>query len=117
MRGFDRLQDIVKNLRNHGMPGHDANSLISSISSYKLYLKSFFKGNLKEHSPVKSHCIGFSLSHPNIPFLRKDCFSGHSESCEFCDSVSDLFQAIRGSVQKYHSDKSSLEYRKVFIIG
>ena len=48
------------------------------------------------HSEVASHCVGRACSDPSKPQFKNQCPGNHTEPCESCNNLQDLFRAFKG---------------------
>lgn len=107
MRSFDKLQEILDQLKGMGEGLDEAvyKSFKDCINSSRLYLKTSYGRNLAMHSEVASHCVGRACSDPSKPQYKNKCPAGsHTKPCESCDNLRDLFRAIKGLLYQKRRD-------------
>ena len=108
MRSFDKLQEILDQIKGSekGLDEAIYKNFKDCINSSKLYLKTSYGRNLSMHSEIASHCVGFACSDPSNPEYKNTCPGSHTQRCEHCDNIRDLFRAFRGLL---HMKKSSFK--------
>ena len=105
MRSFQKLHEILDSLKDTrgGIEKEEYESLKKCIDSSKLYLKSSYYRNLSMHSPIASHCVSRACSSKEEEF-KQTCPSDHTETCEHCMNIRDLFRSFLGLLKKKRPD-------------
>ena len=119
MRAFQKLHKILDKLRDtkNSISVEVYDNLKKCIDSSKMYLKTTFFRNLKQHSNIKSHCVGMACSDPNNDECKEYCFDDdldegiHPDFCPHCENIREMFRAFSGLVTSKQKDfEDGLDY-------
>ena len=98
MISFEKLRSITKDLKTFGLTEKNASEILKCIDSAQTYLRSQFGHKISLESHTASHCALFSVSDPTDPTLKHICSVPHNESCESCDLMVNIVQALEGVI-------------------
>uniref|UniRef100_A0A914QMW9 C2H2-type domain-containing protein n=1 Tax=Panagrolaimus davidi TaxID=227884 RepID=A0A914QMW9_9BILA len=97
MEAFDKLKKVIKDWQHkHQVNFMVAEDLAEKLQNGRLYLRTDYRVNLKEHSAVVSHCMNFALSITD-PSFHKSCSSDppHTVICERCQALQNVLDEIK----------------------
>ena len=71
-----------------------------ALKDAKRYLKTEYGMHCQEDgSPCPDHCMCFSLSDPQNPEFQGSCSHEHQVSCDSCESLKSVIQAIGKEIE------------------
>ena len=114
MRAFQKLQDILDQIRGNGVGLDEAvyKNFKDCINSSRLYLKTSYARNLAMHSEVASHCVGRACSDPSNQEYKNHCNGTHTKTCEHCEGIRDLFRAFKGLLYEKKSNFNKFDFEE-----
>ena len=98
--GFEARHKIVEELEEGGATEKWCEEVRRALKDAKRYLKTEYGMHCQEDgSPCPDHCMCFSLSYPQNPEFRGSCSHEHHASCDSCESLKSVIQAIGKEIE------------------
>ena len=98
--GFEAMHKIVKELEEGGATEKWCEEARRTLKDAKRYMKTEYGMHCQEDgSPCPDHCMCFSLSDPQNPEFQGSCSHEHQVSCDSCESLKSVIQAIGKEIE------------------
>ena len=98
--GFEAMHEIVKELEEGEATEKWCEEVRRTLKDAKRYMKTEYGMHCQEDgSPCPDHCMCFSLSDPQNPEFQGSCSHEHHASCDSCESLKSVIQAIGKEIE------------------
>ena len=98
--GFEAMHKIVEELEEGGATEKWCEEVRRALKDAKRNLKTEYGMCCQEDgSPCPDHCMCFSSSDPQNPEFRGSCSHEHHASCDSCESLKSVIQAIGKGIE------------------
>jgi hypothetical protein len=113
--GFDIQEKITKRELSGSAYKDTQKEMLQTLRESKNYQRVNYKIHSKLYSRIPDHCMAFSLSDPNEPWLEKTCPDhDHNLKCEYCEGLKTVLDQVDGLVRDMPAGRDRTVTREEF---